>query len=64
MVIPVSLALGVNVQDVFKHDALFSRFNVSTATASPLRLYKSELIASDQFEAEFGVPPGSAVLIF
>ncbi|KAI3333088.1 trafficking protein particle complex subunit 10 [Ustulina deusta] len=59
-----SLALGVNVQDVFKHKALFSRFTVSTASASPLRLLKSELLGSDMFESTFGVPPSDAVMIF
>ncbi|KAH7017073.1 trafficking protein particle complex subunit 10 [Ilyonectria destructans] len=64
MVIPISLALGVNVQDVFKHQALFSRFNVSTSSASPLRLYKSELLHSDLFDSEFGVAPKHTVIIF
>ncbi|KAK3940892.1 trafficking protein particle complex subunit 10 [Diplogelasinospora grovesii] len=62
--VPVALALGVNVQDVFKHDALFSRFTVSTATASPLRLFKSELLASDLFESSFGAPPSNPVMVF
>ncbi|POS70879.1 hypothetical protein DHEL01_v210730 [Diaporthe helianthi] len=62
--IPLSLKLGVNVQDVFKHTALFSRFTVSTATQSPLRLFKSELIQSDVFESKFGVPPANPVVIF
>ncbi|KAF7559860.1 hypothetical protein G7046_g4287 [Stylonectria norvegica] len=64
MVIPISLALGVNVQDVFKHHALFSRFNVSTASSSPLRLYKNELLESDLFESDFGIPPTTTVMIF
>ncbi|KKY36355.1 putative tmem1 family [Diaporthe ampelina] len=62
--IPLALKLGVNVQDVFKHTALFSRFTVSTATQSPLRLFKSELIESDVFESRFGVPPANPVVIF
>ncbi|KAF4454487.1 hypothetical protein F53441_2991 [Fusarium austroafricanum] len=64
IVVPISLALGVNVQDVFKHHALYSRFNVSTASHSPLRLYKSELIPSDLFESEFGVPPANTTMVF
>ncbi|KJZ80064.1 hypothetical protein HIM_00778 [Hirsutella minnesotensis 3608] len=64
LVIPVALALGVNVQDVFKHDALFSRFHVSTVTASPLFLHKSELLESELFESAFGVPPANTVTIF
>ncbi|KAI0536645.1 trafficking protein particle complex subunit 10 [Xylaria digitata] len=59
-----SLALGVNVQDVFKHNALFSRFTVSTASSSPLRLLNSELLGSDMFESTFGVPPSDPVMIF
>ncbi|OPB47019.1 TRAPP complex component [Trichoderma guizhouense] len=64
LAVHVALALGVNVQDVFKHQALFSRFNVSTASSSPLRLYKSELLSSDLFDSVFGVPPGNPVFIF
>lgn len=64
LTVPVSLALGVNVQDVFKHQALFSRFNVSTASSSPLRLYKSELLESDLFESSFGVPPANPITVF
>lgn len=64
VVIPISLALGVNVQDVFKHQALYSRFNVSTASSSPLRLFKSELLSSELFESEFGVPPENTIVIF
>lgn len=62
--IPTGLALGVNVQDVFKHHALFSRFSVSTSTPSPLRLLKSELLDSDLYESEFGIPPTRPVVIF
>ncbi|KAK8027682.1 hypothetical protein PG991_004738 [Apiospora marii] len=62
--VPISLALGVNVQDVFKHKALLSRFTVSTASNSPLRLFKSELVNSELFEAHFGMPMGQAVTVF
>ncbi|KAI5927491.1 trafficking protein particle complex subunit 10 [Camillea tinctor] len=62
--IHTALALGVNVQDVFKHHSLFSRFTVSTANLSPLRLYKSELMGSDLFDSEFGVPSADPVVIF
>jgi hypothetical protein len=64
LTVPVSLAVGVNVQDVFKHQALFSRFNISTATSGPLRLYKSELLDSDLFDSTFGVAPANPVFIF
>ncbi|KAI1098433.1 trafficking protein particle complex subunit 10 [Jackrogersella minutella] len=63
-VVETTLALGVNVQDVFKHKALFSRFTVSTANHSPLRLFKSELVGSEVFESHFGVPPSAPIVIF
>ncbi|KAL2257614.1 hypothetical protein VTK26DRAFT_9406 [Humicola hyalothermophila] len=62
--VPISLALEVNVQDMFKHDALFSRFAVSTASDSPLRLIKSELLGSDLFDSHFGLPSSSPVLVY
>ncbi|KAI4601544.1 hypothetical protein KJ359_011674 [Pestalotiopsis sp. 9143b] len=62
--IPISLALGVNVQDIFKHKALMSRFTVSTASSSPLRLFSSELVGSEIFEAKSGLPPTDPVVIF
>lgn len=62
--ISLALKLGVNVQDVFKHSALYSRFTVSTSSSSPLRLFKSELAESEVFETKYGVPPGNPVIIF
>jgi trafficking protein particle complex subunit 10 len=62
--VPISLALGVNVQDIFKHGTLFSRFTVSSSSSSPLRLLKSELQGSEIFDTQFGVPPADAVLVF
>ncbi|KAL5596643.1 hypothetical protein BROUX41_006661 [Berkeleyomyces rouxiae] len=64
--IPVSLAVGVNVQDVFKHDALFSRFTVSSATPSPMRLFSSSLEESDIYTAKsnFVASEENPVVIF
>lgn len=62
--ISLALKLGVNVQDVFKHSALFSRFTVSTSTPSPLRLFHSELSDSDVFESRYGVAPTNPIVIF
>ncbi|KAK3376855.1 trafficking protein particle complex subunit 10 [Lasiosphaeria ovina] len=62
--VPIALELAVNVQDVFKHDALFSRFTVSTASASPLRMFKSELVGSEIFESHFGMPPSHPIVVF
>ncbi|KAK0716652.1 trafficking protein particle complex subunit 10 [Apiosordaria backusii] len=62
--VPISLAVEVNVQDIFKHNALFSRFAVSSANSSPLRLFKSELLGSEVFDTHFGQSPSQPVLIF
>ncbi|KAL2114887.1 hypothetical protein VTJ04DRAFT_10550 [Mycothermus thermophilus] len=62
--VPLALALEVNVQDIFKHSALFSRFAVSTASDSPLRLLESELTGSELFDAEFGFPSSQPVVVF
>lgn len=62
--VPVSLDLGVNVQDVFKHAAIFSRFSVSTASPGPLVLHESSLIESEVFDAEFGFESSRPVTIF
>src|ERR1700722_17208013 len=58
------LPLGLNVQDVFKHKTLFSKFTISTATSSPLRLLKSKLEQSDTFEARNGGDLPNPVMIF
>ncbi|KAM7192171.1 Trafficking protein particle complex subunit 10, TRAPPC10 domain containing protein [Naviculisporaceae sp. PSN 640] len=62
--VPISLALGVNVQDVFKHNALFSRFTVSTASLSPLRVFNSELLGSEAFDSHFGTLSSNPILVF
>lgn len=62
--VPISLALGVNVQDVFKHNALFSRFTVSTASLSPLRMFNSELWGSEVFDSHFGTLSSNPILVF
>ncbi|KAF9870654.1 tmem1 family protein [Colletotrichum karsti] len=62
--IPIALALGVNVQDVFKDKALFSRFSVSTASASPLKLFATELLDSDVFKAHSAPVSKRIVTVF
>lgn len=58
--VPVALAVGVNVQDIFKHDALFSRFSVSTASASPLLIFATELLESELFASDSSGAPLTA----
>jgi hypothetical protein len=60
----IMLPLGVNVQDVFKHKALFSKFTITSATSSPLRLLSSRLEKSDVFEAQCGVSFVRPVVVF
>ncbi|TVY19272.1 Trafficking protein particle complex subunit 10, partial [Lachnellula arida] len=60
----ILLPLGVNVQDVFKHKALFSKFTISSATADPLRLLSSRLENSDVFEAHCGTTFSDPLVIF
>lgn len=62
--ISIMLPLGVNVQDMFKQKALFSKFTISSATTSPLRLLKSDLEPSDTFEACSGGGLRNPVMIF
>jgi len=62
--VPVSLVLGVNVQDIFKHNALFSRFSVSTSSQSPIRIFDTELQGCELFDSEFGLPSQEPIIIF
>ncbi|KAL0938287.1 tmem1 family protein [Colletotrichum truncatum] len=62
--IPIALALGVNVQDVFKDKALFSRFSVSTASFSPLKLFASELLDSEVFKSHSAPAANRIVTVF
>ena len=45
------LPLGVNVQDIFKHSALFSKFAISSATYVPLRVLNCHLDGTLDFKA-------------
>lgn len=44
------LPLGVNVQDTFQQDSLFSRFTINTANLVPLRISRCYIEGSDEFE--------------
>ncbi|OJJ49867.1 hypothetical protein ASPZODRAFT_128418 [Penicilliopsis zonata CBS 506.65] len=47
-----ALPISVNVQDIFKHDALFSRFTVGPAMLIPLRILECNIPSSDVYEVE------------
>lgn len=52
--VPSLLPLGVNVQDTFHEDALFSRFTISTANSVPLRI--SRCYVEDSLDLEVSSP--------
>jgi hypothetical protein len=58
------LPLGVNVQDVFKQKALFSKFTVSSSTSSPLRLLSCNLEGSEAFKAQCGGDLNGIVTVY
>lgn len=53
--ISILLPVGVNVQDIFKENALFSKFTISTADSTPLRISKCSLEGTEDFEV--ATPP-------
>ncbi|KAG6988538.1 hypothetical protein G7Y79_00071g097090 [Physcia stellaris] len=50
--ISILLPLGVNVQDIFKQDALFSKFSVFTASSVPIRLKHCRLEGTAAFAVQ------------
>ncbi len=62
--IPILLPLGVNVQDIFKEKAQFSRFSISAATHVPIHIINSRLEGSDVYEAKGGAITSSPMLVF
>ncbi|MCJ1288052.1 hypothetical protein MMC26_007405 [Xylographa opegraphella] len=62
--LPVLLPLGVNVHDVFKQHALFSKFSISTSTSVPLRLLKCQIEGSEDFEASSPRMPTADICVF
>jgi len=54
--IPIELPLDVNVQDLFKPSALFSRFSIRTPNENPLRVLDVELAGTDEYVVQS--PPG------
>ncbi|KAA8911750.1 trafficking protein particle complex subunit 10 [Sphaerosporella brunnea] len=61
----VALPLAVNVQDIFKEHALYSKFQVSTAAAEvPLRICTVNLRDSKTFYAEGGQGTSGRMTVF
>lgn len=53
--LPTELALDVNVNDLFKSSALFSRFRVRASKGMPLQILDIDLEGNDRFDVE--APP-------
>lgn len=64
LVLDCQLPLGVNVQDIFKDKALFSRFSISSAMPSPIRVVGSQLQSSVRFQATHGGDLSRPVTVF
>ena len=47
----ISLPLSVNVQDIFKENALFSRFTVGPVTSTPIRLHSCRVDGNSRYDA-------------
>ncbi|MCJ1477365.1 hypothetical protein MMC13_006036 [Lambiella insularis] len=62
--LPVLLPLGVNVHDIFKHHALFSKFSISTSTPAPLRLLNCHLEGTKDFVTSSPGKPATNLSIF
>lgn len=62
--ISVMLPLAVNVQDVFKQDALFCKFAIGTSTSMPLRISNCYVEANDMFDASSPSLAGQEVDVF
>ena len=60
----VELPLDVNVFDIFKENALFSKFSVRTATRVPLHLLSVELTETDAFAVASPSRSISPMLVF
>ncbi|GAD95031.1 hypothetical protein NFIA_013010 [Paecilomyces variotii No. 5] len=59
-----TLPVSVNVQDVFKNDALFSKFTVSPAMMIPLRILGCEIPSSDAYEVQSSIQGPVAFDVF
>ncbi|KAI9729237.1 MAG: hypothetical protein M1834_007029 [Cirrosporium novae-zelandiae] len=60
----IILPLGVNVQDVFKERALFSRFTISCASPVPLRVFGCEMSGDGPIVATPAHPTSGALDVY
>ncbi|KAL2865351.1 putative TMEM1 family protein [Aspergillus lucknowensis] len=59
-----ALPISVNVQDVFKHSTLFSRFTVGPATMIPLWISKCNIPSSDIYRVQSNAGETTAMRVF
>lgn len=59
-----ALPISVNVQDIFKDDALFSRFTVGPAMMTPLRILACDIPSSDAYEVQSSVSDSGVMDVF
>lgn len=60
----IQLPLGVNVQDIFKKNVLFSKFSISTSSEVPIRIAKCSLNGNDMYEVSTPYIDGSDFVVF
>ncbi|KAK2784875.1 hypothetical protein FQN52_008811 [Onygenales sp. PD_12] len=59
-----TLPLSVNVQDMFKDDVLMSRFTISPAMLTPLRILNCRVPSSEVYEVHSGIHQGEVMDVF
>ncbi|KMU75010.1 transmembrane protein 1 [Coccidioides immitis RMSCC 3703] len=59
-----TLPVSVNVQDVFMHDALFSRFTISPAMMIPLKVFDCQMPGTQSFSVQSSMLPGEIFDVF
>ncbi|EER42375.1 TMEM1 family protein [Histoplasma capsulatum H143] len=59
-----TLPVSVNVQDIFKDDSLISRFTISPAMATPLRILNCKIPSSEVYEVQPSIHHGQVLDCF
>ena len=59
-----ALPISVNVQDMFKEDALFSRFTVGPAVMMPLRILACSIPSSEVYEVQSSISDSGVMDVF
>ncbi|PGH33740.1 hypothetical protein GX50_03480 [[Emmonsia] crescens] len=59
-----TLPVSVNVQDMFKDDSLMSRFTISPAMVTPLRILNCEIPSSEVYEVQSSIHHGEVLDVF